>query len=134
MQYEKLQREVMILHYMEGAEAAVRLHEVVHDSESAAYALVMERIPGEPLNTTSMPSLDSIQNVMRQVRTAGSPAGGRTFGWGVGHQPSHVPRRALAQVLEVLEFAHARGIMHRDVKKGNLLVNEESGRVWLIDW
>jgi len=101
--YEKLQREVMILHYMEEHPNVVHLHEVVHDEQSAAYALVMERIPGEPLNTTSVPSTMRVRHYLRQV-------------------------------LEALDHAHSRGIMHRDVKKGNLLVNEASGQVWLIDW
>lgn len=43
-------------------------------------------------------------------------------------------RHYLSQVLRVLEAAHRAGIMHRDVKKGNILVNEQTGQLWLIDW
>ena len=102
-QYEKLQREVMILHYMEGAPSVIKLHEVVHDPQGDAYALVMQLVPGGPLNTTTLPNEEVMRSYMRQV-------------------------------LEALEHAHSRGIMHRDVKKGNILVEERTGRVWLIDW
>ena len=37
-------------------------------------------------------------------------------------------------VLEALEFAHAHGIMHRDVKPDNIMYNVATGEVKLIDW
>jgi casein kinase II subunit alpha len=36
--------------------------------------------------------------------------------------------------LEALSFAHARGIMHRDVKPGNIMFDPDTGSVQLIDW
>lgn len=37
------------------------------------------------------------------------------------------------EAAEALEHAHQRGVIHRDVKPGNLLV-EKSGKVWLTDF
>jgi serine/threonine-protein kinase len=46
------------------------------------------------------------------------------------HGPLPVPRAVglVCQLLEALEYAHARGFVHRDIKPANLLVAEEEGR------
>jgi len=38
------------------------------------------------------------------------------------------------QILETLDFAHSRGIMHRDVKPGNVMIDRDAGTAKLIDW
>lgn len=38
----------------------------------------------------------------------------------------------LAQMLEVMSFAHARGLLHKDIKASNILM--EGGRFTLLDW
>jgi serine/threonine-protein kinase len=39
----------------------------------------------------------------------------------------------LLRVCDALSFAHSRGILHRDVKPGNIMVGAH-GRVYLMDW
>ncbi|GAA2185076.1 serine/threonine-protein kinase [Micromonospora lupini] len=85
----------------------------VHDVGQAALAdgsrvdyLVMEYVEGEPLSA--------------RVRTAGRLDAATTMS-------------VLAQAADALHTAHLAGIVHRDVKPGNLLVKAD-GRVVLVDF
>ncbi|MFC4858783.1 serine/threonine-protein kinase [Actinophytocola glycyrrhizae] len=40
----------------------------------------------------------------------------------------------IRSVASALDFAHANGVVHRDVKPGNILVERQTGRVWLCDF
>jgi serine/threonine-protein kinase len=41
--------------------------------------------------------------------------------------------RVLLQVCDALHYAHSRGVLHQDIKPGNVLVAQE-GRVYLVDF
>jgi serine/threonine-protein kinase len=43
-------------------------------------------------------------------------------------------RRTLLEVARALAFAHERGVVHRDIKPDNILINQEDGRVMVTDF
>ena len=43
-------------------------------------------------------------------------------------------RYFLFQILKALDFCHSKGIVHRDVKPRNIIVNPNTKQLKLIDW
>lgn len=52
------------------------------------------------------------------------PLGDARFGWAA---------RLVADIADALHYAHAQGVLHRDIKPGNLLLDPD-GRIWLTDF
>ncbi|KAK6515709.1 hypothetical protein TWF281_004300 [Arthrobotrys megalospora] len=50
-----------------------------------------------------------------------------------GRRSSHLPR-IFRQVAKALSFVHANGVIHRDIKPGNILLNSEEGPACLCDF
>ncbi len=51
-----------------------------------------------------------------------------------GRLPEDEARRVLAEIADALDHAHRQGIVHRDVKPDNVLLDDESGRAMLTDF
>ena len=49
-------------------------------------------------------------------------------------QPIEEVRRILAEVASALDYAHARGVIHRDIKPDNILLDQDSGRAMVTDF
>ncbi len=50
------------------------------------------------------------------------------------HQPVDEVRRVLWEVADALAYAHLRGVIHRDIKPDNILLDAESGRALVTDF
>jgi Serine/threonine protein kinase len=51
-----------------------------------------------------------------------------------GQLPVEMTRRLLHEVADALAYAHARGVVHRDIKPDNILIDRESGRAMVTDF
>ncbi|MEO7964323.1 MAG: serine/threonine-protein kinase [Gemmatimonadaceae bacterium] len=51
-----------------------------------------------------------------------------------GAMPPDEARRILLEVARALSFAHERGVVHRDIKPDNILLDREEGRVMVTDF
>ncbi len=62
---------------------------------------------------------------------------GGTLGTLLAHEPRQPimeVRRIIREVADALAFAHGRGVIHRDVKPDNVLLDRESGRATVTDF
>ncbi|XP_066341971.1 putative cyclin-dependent kinase F-2 [Miscanthus floridulus] len=97
-----------------GNPAVVRLREVARGSDMHDLHLVMEYVVGR-----------SLQDVITSLRRR--------------HRHQHHPfsesetRRVMAQLLAGVSTMHAHGVVHRDLKPGNVLVSAEDGHLKICD-
>ncbi len=76
----------------------IQVHDFSH--EGAAYFIVFEYIPGE-----------SLQERLKRLNTGG------------GQMDYQEATNVAADVADALEFAHEQGLIHRDVKPANVMIN-----------
>jgi casein kinase II subunit alpha len=101
---KKIDREIRILRDMRGARHVTQLLDVVRDPDTKSTILI----------------LDWAENVkIQSIITKLTKRDIAIYMYGV---------------LDALEFAHSRDIMHRDVKPGNIMFDLKKKDVHLIDW
>ncbi|KAI9492599.1 kinase-like domain-containing protein [Zychaea mexicana] len=101
---KKIKREIKILQNLAGGPNVVGLLDVVRDPQSKTPALISEYV----------------NNIDFKVLYP-------TF-------TDYDIRFYMLELLKALDFCHSRGIMHRDVKPHNVMIDHQKRELRLIDW
>mmetsp|Transcript_36819 Transcript_36819/g.66747 ORF Transcript_36819/g.66747 Transcript_36819/m.66747 type:complete len:360 (-) Transcript_36819:195-1274(-) len=101
---KKIKREIRILQNLYGGPNIVRLLDVVRDSNSKTPSLIFEHIDNTDFKTL-YPTLSD-----------------------------HDIRFYISEILRALDYCHSQGIMHRDVKPHNVMIDHKNRKLRLIDW
>ena len=101
---EKIYREIKILEVLYGGPNIIKMCDLVKEPRSKTPCFVYEFMPFVETKRLSPELTD------------------------------HDVRIYIYKILEALEFSHSHGIMHRDVKPLNIVINNETKELRLIDW
>ncbi|KAF9464996.1 kinase-like domain-containing protein [Collybia nuda] len=101
---KKIKREIKVLRNLSGGPSVVALFDVVLDPSARHHSLVMEYVE----NT-------EWKHLFPRLTEADI-------------------KHYTFQLLKALDFTHSHGIMHRDVKPGNVMIDYQHRRLRLIDW
>ena len=101
---EKIYRETKILHTLFGGPNIVKLYDVLRDQQTKTPCLVFEYIPN--IETKQLNYQFNAMDI----------------------------RLYTYKILQALEYAHSHGIMHRDVKPLNIVIDHANRDLRLIDW
>ena len=101
---KKIKREIKILQNLTGGTNIIQLLDVVRDPQSKTPALIFEHV-----NNTDFKYLYPTLT-------------------------DYDIRFYMNEILKALDFCHSNGIMHRDVKPHNVMIDHEKRQLRLIDW
>ncbi|EPX70597.1 CMGC/CK2 protein kinase Cka1 [Schizosaccharomyces octosporus yFS286] len=104
VKYKKIKREIKILQNLTGGPNIIGLLDVVRDPESKTPSLIFEYVDNIDFRTL-YPTLSDYDI--------------RYYSY---------------ELLKALDFCHSRGIMHRDVKPHNVMIDHQRKKLRLIDW
>jgi casein kinase II subunit alpha len=101
---KKIKREIKILQNLSGGKNIIQLLDIVRDPVSKTPCLIFEHVNNVDFKIL-YPTLSDYDI-----------------------------RYYIYELLKALEFAHSNGIMHRDVKPHNVMIDHEKRELRLIDW
>lgn len=101
---KKIKREIKILQNLRGGPNIIELLDVVRDPTSRTPSLIFEHVNAADFKVL-YPTLTDLDI-----------------------------RYYMYELLKALDFCHSKGIMHRDVKPHNVMIDHEAKKLRLIDW
>jgi len=126
---KKIKREIKILQNLSGGPNIVALLDVVRDSQVSATAGRPEKEYG---CSWSMGADDNLQSktpslIFEYVNNTDFRSLYPKF-------VDYDVRYYIYELLKALDYCHSKGIMHRDVKPHNVMIDHEKRKLRLIDW
>jgi len=101
---EKIYREIKILQTLYGGPNIIKLCDLIKEPKSKTPCFIYEYMPHTETKRLSPELTDTDVRIY------------------------------IYKILEALEFSHSHGIMHRDVKPLNIVINNDTKELRLIDW
>jgi len=101
---KKIKREIKILQNLTGGPNIIKLLDIVREPQSKTPSLIFEYV-----NNTDF-------KVLYPILT------------------DYDVRYYILELLKALDYCHSQGIMHRDVKPHNVMIDHEKRQLRLIDW
>lgn len=101
---KKIKREIKILQGLCGGTNIIQLRDICRDPHSKVPSLIFEYVNNRDFKTL-FPTFVSVD-----------------------------VRFYIYEVLKALDYAHSNGVMHRDVKPHNIVLDKSTGTLRLIDW
>ncbi|KAK9760689.1 Casein kinase II subunit alpha [Basidiobolus ranarum] len=101
---KKIKREIKILQNLAGGINVINLYDVVRDPQSKTPSLIFEQVNNIDFKILYPKFTD------------------------------YDVRFYIFELLKALDFCHSKGIMHRDVKPHNVMIDHEKRQLRLIDW
>jgi len=101
---KKIKREIRILQNLRGGPNIIKLLDVVRDHQSKTPSLIFEHVNNMDFKALYPTFVD------------------------------HDIRYYINEILKALDYCHSQGIMHRDVKPHNVMIDHAERKLRLIDW
>ena len=101
---KKIRREIKILQHINGGPNIIRLEDTVKDPMSKTCSLIFEHVDAQDFKLM-YPQLTDMD-----------------------------VRYYMFQLLRGLDYAHSRGVMHRDIKPHNVMIDHNRRSLRIIDW
>lgn len=103
---DKIRREVKILNILKGSSYVTQVKDVVRDHATKTPAIITEFVNQGDLDIKKLFKSFTLEDAQNYILSA----------------------------LKALDYTHSKGIMHRDVKPHNILIDAERKSVKLADW
>lgn len=127
---KKIKREIKILQNLAGGQNIVMLYDVVRDpqvSDDSRGGLLLRCASTHCRNPDDGAQSKTPSLVFEHVNNT-------DFKVLYPRLTDYDVRYYIFELLKALDFCHSRGIMHRDVKPHNVMIDHEQRKLRLIDW
>jgi len=136
---KKIKREIKILQNLAGGVNIISLLDVVREPQSKTPSLIFEYVNNTDFKVLypNLTDYDIRFYLMAQSKTPSlifEYVNNTDFKVLYPNLTDYDIRFYLMELLKALDFSHSQGIMHRDVKPHNIMIDHEKRQLRLIDW